>query len=71
MAEVEEAARKVARGAAVIGAVAAIVGVKVEGQPVKRKDQPARVRALGLTVFERDESGRQFVLWFRIRNARP
>ena len=71
MADAEETARKLARGAATVATVAAVVGLRVEGQPVKRKDQPAKVRMLGLTVFERDPDGRQFVLWFRIRNARP
>lgn len=70
MGEPYEMAKKAARAAAAVGAVAAIVGYQQEGRPIKDKGAPAKVRALGLTLFERDESGRQWVLWFRIRNAR-
>lgn len=65
-----EAAKKAAKVAGTAAAVATVIGLRVEGRPVKAKDQPAKVRALGLTWFERDGDGRQWVLWFRIRNAR-
>jgi hypothetical protein len=62
-------ARQVAGAASTVGAVISIMA-SVEGRPIKEKDKPARVKVLGLPVFERLESGKQYVLWFRIRDVR-
>lgn len=69
MIKVERVAAKIAGTGAALGGAFKLV-VDVEGRPIKDKDKPARVRFAGLTVFERDESGRQHVLWFRIRDVR-
>ena len=69
MSKVVDAAKKAAGGAAALGTAYKML-VTVEGRPIKDKDKPAKVKLGGLTVFERDESGRQHVLWFRIRDVR-
>lgn len=59
-----------AAGAAGLVATAAALLVQVDGRPVKAKDEPAKVRVLGIPVFERLPNGKQYILWFRIRDVR-
>lgn len=69
---VDELGDKVRRTAGIAGGLIALgsVLVQVDGRPVKEKEKPAKVRVFGLPVFERLESGKQYVLWFRIRDVR-
>jgi len=67
--DLEDKAKKaagLAAGAALLGKLV----VQVEGRPVKQRGKPAKVRVLGLPVFERLDDGRQYLLWWRIRDAR-
>lgn len=65
-----EAANKAARGAALVGGALTVLGFAVEGRPIKDKTKPAKVKFLHLPWFERLENGKQYVLWFRIRDVR-
>jgi hypothetical protein len=63
------AARKVAGAGGAAAAAYALV-VRVEGKPIREKDKPATIAIAGLKVFERDAEGRQWLAFFRIRDAR-
>lgn len=63
-------ARTAATGAGLVGSALSALSLSVEGRPIKEKDKPAKVTLLGLPWFERDENGKQYVLWFRIRDVR-
>jgi hypothetical protein len=67
---VVDSAKKLAGIASAAGAVASALGFSIEGRPIKDKDKPAKVKALGLPWFEREANGKQYVLWFRIRDVR-
>lgn len=70
MTELED---KVKRAAGIVGGLATVgaLVVQVQGRPVKDKSQPAKVTAFRvLPLFERTPEGRQYVLWFRIRDVR-
>jgi hypothetical protein len=70
VSKVIDTAKKVVGAVGTAATIASLVGFKVEGRPVKDKSKPAKVKALGLPWFERDVDGKQYVLWFRIRDVR-
>jgi hypothetical protein len=61
MSALKKAKEAIATAAA--GKAAYELLVSVEGQPVRKRDQPAVVKIAGITVFRRDSELNRYLFW--------